>query len=235
MSAIVLYTNSKAMGKKVCLTLALMAAWTVALAQFSNVKKGDIIELDGQKAIVWQVDESGEHGCAMGVKPLRGVDDAWCKNKKVADRLPKMDNDNDGMANTKALIDFVKRENLKMADFPAFDWCSKLGPEWFIPSVKELEGFINFWLGNEQEMDWDIDDEAEQTLEDDKPYYKQINVKMLDAGGISFINGVFTSSLDAEGKVYVFSCNRNNNTWKFSKRSPLRVGKMMVARAFRKF
>lgn len=221
--------------KKIFLTLALAACYTMAMAQISDVKKGDIIELDGQKAIVWQIDETGQHGCAMAIKPLRGVDDAWCKNKKVAERLPKMESEDDGLANTKALIDFALQEKLNMADFPAFDWCSKLGTEWFIPSVKELEGFINFWLGNEQEMDWDIDDEAEQSIDNDKPYFKQINNKMLDEGGIPFINGVFTSTVNAEGKVYIFSYNRNNNTWKFSRRSPLRVGKLMVARAFRKF
>ena len=101
--------------------------------------------------------------------------------------------------------------------------------------MKELEGFINFWVGNEQDMDWDIDDETEQALDNERPYYKQINNKMLDAGGISFINGVFTSTINADGKVYVFSFNRNKNTWAFHKRNPTRIGKSMVARAFRKF
>lgn len=221
--------------QKIYLTMMLAVCYSsVAMAQMSGVKKGDIITLDGEKAIVWQVDEAGEHGCAMAIKPLRGVDDAWCKNKGVEDRLPAMKNENDGMANTQELLKFAEKEGVNLADFPAFAWCQKLGPEWYIPAVKELEGFINFWLGNEQEMDWDIDDEAEQGI-DDKPYYKQINNKMLDAGGIPFINGVFTSTINAEGKVYVFSYNRNKNTWKFSRRSPLRVGKYMVARAFRKF
>ena len=161
-------------------------------AQFTDVKKGDIIEIDGVKAIVWQVDETGEHGCAMGIKPLRGIDDAWCKNKKIDDNMPAMNDDSDGLANMQTLYAFAEEEGIPMSDFPAFEWCQKLGPEWYIPSVKELEGFINFWVGNEQDMDWNIDDETEQALDNERPYYKQVNNKMLDAGGISFINGVFS-------------------------------------------
>lgn len=215
-----------------CLCLCSMEA----IAQYADVKKGDIIEIDGVKAIVWQVDETGEHGCAMGIKPLRGVDDAFFKDKEVDDdNLPVMNNESDGLANTQALYAFAEKEGIPMSVFPAFEWCKKLGPDWYIPSVKELEGFINFWVGNEQDMDWDIDDETEQTLDNERPYYKQINNKMLDAGGISFINGVFTSTINADGKVYVFSFNRNKNTWAFHKRNPMRIGKSMVARAFRKF
>ena len=218
-----------------CLLLILCVCCLTTSAQYTDVKKGDIIEIDGVKAIVWQVDETGEHGSVMGIKPLRGIDDAWCKNKKIDDNMPAMNDDSDGLANMQTLYAFAEEEGIPMSDFPAFEWCQKLGPEWYIPSVKELEGFINFWVGNEQDMDWDIDDETELALDNERPYYKQVNNKMLDAGGISFINGVFTSTINAEGKVYVFSFNRNKNTWSFHKRSPLRIGKNMVARAFRRF
>ena len=61
--------------KKVLTTIiCLIISISSAMAQH---KLGDIIEIDGVKAIVWQVDETGEHGCAMGIKPLRGVDDAF--------------------------------------------------------------------------------------------------------------------------------------------------------------
>jgi hypothetical protein len=225
--------------RKIVCSLQLIACFCLcsltASAQYTDVRKGDIIEIDGIKAIVWQVDETGQHGCAMSVKALRGVDDAWCKNKEVADRLPVMNDDSDGLANTQALCVFAEKDGIPLADFPAFEWCKQLGPDWYIPSVKELEGFINFWVGNEQDMDWNIDDETEQALDNERPYYKQVNNKMLDAGGISFINGVFTSTINADGKVYVFSFNRKKNTWSFHKRNPLRVGKYMVARAFHRF
>ena len=226
------------MRKTICslqLIACLCLCSITASAQYTDVKKGDIIEINGIKAIVWQVDETGQHGCAMNIKALRGVDDAWCKNKEVADHLPAMNDDSDGLANTQALCAFAEKESIPLADFPAFEWCRQLGPDWYIPSVKELEGFINYWVGNEQDMDWDIDDETEQALDNERPYYKQVNNKMLDAGGISFINGVFTSTINADGKVYVFSFNRKKSTWSFHKRSLLRVGKSMVARAFHRF
>lgn len=53
--------------KKVLTTIiCLIISISSAMAQH---KLGDIIEIDGVKAIVWQVDETGEHGCAMGIKP----------------------------------------------------------------------------------------------------------------------------------------------------------------------
>ena len=35
-----------------------------AHAQFSNIKQGDIIDINGTKGLVFQVDESGSHGKA---------------------------------------------------------------------------------------------------------------------------------------------------------------------------
>ena len=42
-----------------------------AHAQFDDVRKGDVVDINGVKALVFQVDEDG-HGMAMTVKALRG-------------------------------------------------------------------------------------------------------------------------------------------------------------------
>ena len=107
--------------KKVLTTIiCLIISISSAMAQH---KLGDIIEIDGVKAIVWQVDETGEHGCAMGIKPLRGVDDAFFKDKEVDDdNLPVMNNESDGLVNTQALYAFAEKEGIPLSAFPAFEW-----------------------------------------------------------------------------------------------------------------
>ena len=134
----------------------------------------------------------------------------------------------------KKVIEFAKSKHV-LSKFPVYEWCSKLGEGWYIPSLKELEAFVNFWLGNEQVLDWDADEETDYALDDTKPYYKQINIKMLDAGGTPFLNGVFTSTVNSEGKVYVFSFNQKKNTWSFGKRDKDNLSKYYVGRAFYNF
>lgn len=205
-----------------------------AHAQFSNVHLGDILDVNGVKGIVYEVDDSGEHGKMMSIKCLRGVGDSWCSDKKLAKKMPEISDREDGLANTQTVIAYAK-ENNALDKFPVFKWCADLGEGWYVPSYKELEAFVNFWLGNEQEFDWDAEEDFESEIDESKPYYKQINNKMLDAGGIPFLNGVFTSTVNENGKVYVFYFNRNKNTWAFKKWSKDNLSKYFTGRAFYKF
>ncbi|MBR6087399.1 MAG: hypothetical protein IKP84_05900 [Prevotella sp.] len=206
-----------------------------AHAQFSDVKQGDIIDINGTKGLVFQVDESGCHGKAMSIQCLRGVKNSWCNDKKLGEQLPSMSDENDGFANTKALLDFA-RANGKLSSFPVFEWCTKLGEGWYVPSVKELEAFVNYWLGNEQTLDWDDEEETENSLNDDnKTHYRQINDKLLEAGGIPVLNGVFTSTVTPDGKVYTFHFNRANAVWSFGKRTKEKLNVYYVGRAFYNF
>ena len=217
------------------LSIIILCAYSITVrAQYDNVKSGDIIDIGGIKSIVYQVDESGCHGKAMAIKPLRGVKNMWCNDSKLAASMPTIANERDGKSNTKAIIEYAKSKNA-LASFPVFEWCSKLGEGWYVPSLKELEDFVNFWIGNEQVLDWDSEEETEYALDDSKPFYKQINVKMLDAGGTPFLNGVFSSTVNAEGKVYVFWFNQKKNSWSFKKRSKDKLSKYYVGRAFYKF
>lgn len=196
------------------------------------VAPGNIIDIDGNKAIVFKTDEYGEHGVAMSVNALRGVNNPWCNNGKIAKKIPLVTDEADGYANTIAIIDFAKKNNL-LASFPAFQWCCELGEGWYIPSVKELECFINFWLGNEEILDWD--DDAEQEIDPARQFFKEINSRLLDAGGTPFINGVYTSTINGDGKVYIFNYNRNKNVWSFKLKSKTSLGQDCVGRAFIKF
>ncbi len=204
-----------------------------AHAQFSDVNMGDIIDINGVKAIVYQVDETGSHGAAMTIKCFRGVDKAWCNDKKLAKDMPATSDEQDGLANTKTIIEYAKSKNA-LKKFPVYNWCQQLGEGWYVPSLKELEAFVNFWLGNEQTIDWDSE-EAETTLDDSKPYYKQINNKMIEAGGVPFLNGVFTSTVNAEDKVYVFWFDKQKNSFSFARRSKDNLSVYFVGRAFYRF
>ena len=204
----------------------------IAYAENYNLRAGDIIEIDGHKAMVFTTDDTGEHGTAMYVKALRGVDSPWCKSSKHAKRLLNVSDNENGWNNTKTVISYATCHNA-LSYFPAFEWCYSLGPNWYIPSLKELEGFINFWLGNEEVLNWDDDSEVE--VDSDKPFYKEINQKLLDAGGTPFINGVYTSTIDSDGKVYVFYYDRRKNTWSLKRKNNTSLGEDCVGRAFVKF
>lgn len=195
------------------------------------VNAGDIIEIDGNKAIVFFVNDEGNHGIAMSVKAFRGVDNPWCQNNRYTKELYGVSSEDDGEKNTRKVINYATNKGI-LSVFPVFEWCHRLGDNWYVPSLKELEGFVNFWLGNEEVLNWDDDEEIEIT---NKPFYKKINEKILEAGGIPFINGVYTSTVDADGKVYVFYYNRLKNTWSLKRKSRNGLGKECVGRAFIKF
>ena len=227
-----LFINSKM--KKSLLLAILSMCCIMAHAQFSNISMGDIIDVNGVKAIVFQVDETGSHGKAMSISCLRGVKDSWCNNKSIGNELPPMLDEEDGHANTQVVLDFAKQNNA-LSNFPVFEWCVKLGEGWYVPSLKELESFVNFWLGNEQTIDWDIEEDVENQIDDSRPYYKQINMKIVEAGGVPFLNGVFTSTVTSDSRVYVFWFDRAKNSWSFKRVPKNKLSKYYVGRAFYKF
>lgn len=216
---------------KSILTLMSMCIVLIDVHAQMSCSLGDIIEIDGYKAIVFEIDDFGSHGKAMSVKALRGIDNPWCNNGKHSKRLPALTNREDGYSNTKQIIAYAHSNNA-ISCFPAFAWCEKMGENWYIPSVAELESFVNFWLGNINVLEWDL--EVENSIDDDV-FYKTINNKLLDAGGSAFINGVYTSTVDKDGKVYIFQFDRKKGSWRFKLKPKTGLGEDCVGRAFIKF
>lgn len=214
----------------------LLSIWSIsAYAQFNNVQVGDIIDINGIKGLVYQVDETGCHGTAMSLQCLRGVNDSWCNDRKLVKELPAIINQTDGKANTDIIVNYAK-ENNALDKFPIFKWCTNMGEGWYIPSLKELEAFVNYWLGNEQTIDWDMEEDIENVIDDSKPFYKQVNAKILEAGGIPFLSGVFTSTMNEDKQVYVFMFNKQKNSWSFRKtKTSSNFNKYFTGRAFYKF
>ena len=201
----------------------------------AEAKKGDIVTINGHNAIVFQT-YGGGHGKAMAVKALRGVKDAWCKTNAI-NKLHTTDKES-GRANTEAVFRFAEENGLNINDFPAAAWCKSLGEGWYIPSVKEMETFVNWWLGNNVELNWDddsADDNAQSPSVSETPFSKQVNKQLLDAGGIPFINGAFTSTENERGKLSAFWYNERKGFWQFGTVSKTGVGTMYLGRAFFEF
>lgn len=222
--------------KRIILSAICVCTCWISNAQYSEVSLGDIIDIGGIKAIVFQVDETASHGKAMAIQALRGKENLWCNDKKLIDGIPPLTDKEDGLANTKQIFNYADTTNT-INHFPVFQWCKKLGDGWYVPALKEIEAFVNYWVGNEQTLDWDAEfsEETEYALDENKPYYKTVNKKLVEAGGIPFINGALSSTVDNDGKVYVFWFNREKNSWSFPRRAKNHLSKYYVGRAIHKF
>lgn len=213
-----------------------------AHSQYDNVQEGDIIDINGVNAMVFEVDEDG-HGTAICVKALRGKANVWGENHKLLDEVEIHSNE-DGQTITNRMLDYIRKNNIDISKYPAFEWCSKLGDGWYIPSANELENFVNFYLGNNQEYDWDEEDS--ETLDETTILSKsEINERFLSAGGMPFLGnvvkgamakmGIFTSTITENGKVMVYQFNETKNNFQFKEISLTKLDKYIVGRAFYKF
>lgn len=212
-----------------------------ALAQFDGVGKGDIISINGTKAIVFSVDEYG-HGTAMTIKALRGKKNLWCLNPKLLKNLEPLTSES-GKVNTAAVLKYIDDNRISISDFPVFEWCRNLGEGWYIPSFQDMEVFVNYYLGNDQDFDWDSEEEFDVDAESVTP--KQVNEKMIDAGGVPFMGnalpgavtavGVVTSTRTETGDVYIYQFNSQKNSFRFKAVSPLKMDTFALGRAFYDF
>ena len=168
--------------KKVLTTIiCLIISISSAMAQH---KLGDIIELNGVKGMVIQVDDAGEHGLAMSI--------ARCGEPWLADKDAKFETsafyEDDGEKNMKAIERYIEQQNQQWEDFPLFNWCRQLGEGWYVPAKDELETLIHFiniegWKYNHKNT-------------------KKLNQVLKNAGGdkLTNIGGFFYySSTEAEG------------------------------------
>lgn len=200
-------------------------------AQFKDVKLGDILSVNGVKGIVFNVNDDGTHGQMMSVKAFRAPKDLFCAKSSYIKGLSML-SENDGKKNTDELFAYCETNNIPLTVFPVFNWCKSLGEGWYIPSILQLKNFINYWLGNyDVVMEWEEDEEA-VISEDSKPHTQLVNSILLDMGGIPFLNGVFSSTLDDKHKVDVFEYDKEDGKWTFKRTNPMKVDKFCTGRAF---
>lgn len=224
------------MTKTITTLIVAIFASLMCSAQYKDVKVGDIIEVNGVKGIVFNVNEDGSHGQMMSVKAFRARKDLFCLKSSYLKGL-SMASETDGKQNTTNLYSYCATKGIPLASFPVFNWCKNLGQGWYIPSIVELKSFVNYWLGNTKvEVSWDEDEEVpENDIDDSLPHTKQINEKLLNAGGIPFLNGVFSSTLDKNNKVDVFEYKKDDGKWSFKKVNPMKIDAFCVGRAFYDF
>lgn len=221
------------MNKIITLIFAIFAS-LMCSAQYKDVKVGDVLTINGTKGIVFNVNEDGTHGQLMSVKAYRSNKDLFCSKSSYLKGL-SMANEKDGEQNTKELYSYCSANNIPLTNFPVFNWCKTLGNGWYIPSILQLKSFINYWLGNNNVVaDWD-EDEEDLSFDDSTPHTKIVNNILLEAGGIPFLNGVFSSTLDGNHKIDVFEYNKEDGKWKFKKVNPMKIDKFCVGRAFYDF
>lgn len=227
------------MFKIVTLSLFFMCQF-MAHEEFQDVRQGDIIEISGQKALVFDVDESGQHGLAMCIKAFRGVESPLCNNSRYLKKLPDMYSEVDGKLNTTNVIEYAEKQK-SLNNFPYFNWCRQLGEGWYSPSRKELELFVNYWLGNYRIMNWNEENEDVDVDNLNMAHYKMVNQKILDAGGVPFMTDVYTSTIDSDKHVYVFKFKRFwkheliDNSWEITKIKVSSIDEKFVGRAIIKF
>lgn len=202
---------------------------SLPVIELANVKKGDIVNINGQKAIVFQT-YGGGHGKAMAVVALQNTKDAWSTTQEI-NKLHTTNPDN-GRANTEAVLQFIRDNGLDINDFPAVAWCKQLGEGWYIPAMKEMETFVNWWLGNDVELNWDDENPEEHAATSETSFSTKINKKLRDAGGTPFRSGTFTSTENKNGKLFTFQYDGSKGYWHFTNVSKTNVKTWHSARAF---
>ena len=129
--------------KKFFLTLFCVICNLSLIAQVTDVRKGDILTVNGVKGIVFYVDDSGCHGTMMSVKAFRGTKNLFCSKISLLNGT-LMASATDGKSNTEKLFAYAVSKNIALTEFPVFNWCKSLGYGWYIPSIEQLKTFVNY-------------------------------------------------------------------------------------------
>ena len=92
---------------------------------------GDTIIVEGQKGVIFYLDESRKHGKVMSIE---SSEKQWCTREEYLEhRDTKTTDDKDGMSNMnkiQQIPDWASR-------YPAFNWCAKRGKGWYLPTTED--------------------------------------------------------------------------------------------------
>lgn len=96
-------------------------------------KVGDPYNVNGAKGVVFEIDDTGFHGKIVNVEQ-EFMDWAIKDNKYFTQHVGTFD-EFDGEQNMNKIKQIVNWKYI----FPAFEWCSKLGNDWYLPAKYELK------------------------------------------------------------------------------------------------
>ena len=96
----------------------------------------DFYDTEDKKGIVFWVNDIGTHG------KILSLDQAyvqWCTPKAQKTwKSIKGSSKEDGIKNTHQVLDGVLKDQ-----YPAFLWCKTPGPDWYFPSLNEMEEVLH--------------------------------------------------------------------------------------------
>ncbi len=106
-----------------------------------SYKVGDVYRENGLLGVVVNVTGDGHHGLIMHPEPLGKIkEQVWCvKSLRKKGAFVGATDKNDGMANMKAVENYITANHLDWSHFPAFLKCRELGDGWYLPAEKEVE------------------------------------------------------------------------------------------------
>lgn len=106
-------------------------------------REGEYFDEDGVRGLVVHTTDGGRHGLVLsleeGLSLWGGV---W--GDELSESFRGFDcrcvDRNDGWKNMQAVEEVVAHvSGLSWSNFPAFDWCRKLGPGWYLPAADEMD------------------------------------------------------------------------------------------------
>lgn len=93
---------------------------------------GDFYSVNGVEGVVFHVDALGQHGKIVSIEE---AELNWAIMPiGMQDLYVNLNDEGDGKAN-KSIV--CKIDNWE-ADYPAFNWCSEISDEWYLPALNEL-------------------------------------------------------------------------------------------------
>lgn len=189
-----------------------------ALQAEHRYEVGDIYEKDGIKGIVIIVHDQGRHGIIMS---LDEACLAWCTHKRKEVAMIGATNRVDGEQNMKAVEAYIKKVGAQWSDFPAFEWCRKMGEGWYLPAISELWTAGTMYLGGSRKAP-------------KRSVRKHINNNLKLAGGKIINNLMFYHSSTEDDKDKRYSQYSHMSTDLPQIDSDYKAEELFV-RAFRKF
>ncbi len=99
-------------------------------------KVGDLYDDGDLKGVIVDVTEDGRHGLIISLDEAPEML-AWTADKAKVGALG-LDDMKDGRNNMARLAEHIAAAGGQWSDYPAFEWCRKLGEGWYLPSINEV-------------------------------------------------------------------------------------------------
>ena len=178
------------MKRMTTLLVALLIMVSGAMAQ-KQYKVGDYYNENGRAGVVFQVDETGQHGKIVSLnEPNKLL--IWCYDSYDKGVEWGAFNNDDGAANMVIILKQVK--NLKK--YPAISWCLAQGKGWYLPAINELKTLL---------LDNDVHSAVNKTL------IEHGGIKLISVGEKTAKNGFARDYWSSTEEPYFYNRYQDNS------------------------